>query len=179
VIVDDSQPSSQEGFASIQVFDGSSFFKQIVAKGTFGISSLVFTSKDIRWDESSCPGKFSSAKKFSISRRVRDCFAEFKQVFMPVVPSDPVSLSNLRSIACSCHSNVVPWIFNSESGRDLCVNSWQSLLGLFLSRLTASTFLIRAKRSPAVTADQVTDFSEDDFRRKIISTYAAGSADNL
>ena len=179
VIVDDSQPSSQEGFASIQVFDGSSFFKQIVAKGTFGISSLVFTSKDIRWDESSCPGKFSSAKKFSISRRVRDCFAEFKQVFMPVVPSDPVSLSNLRSIACSCHSNVVPWIFNSESGRDLCVNSWQSLLGLFLSRLTASTFLIRAKRSPAVTADQVTDFSEDGFRRKIISTYAAGSADNL
>ena len=98
---------------------------------------------------------------------------------MSVVPSDLVGLSNLRSIACSSQSNVVLWTFYSESGRDLCINSWQSLLGLFISRLAASTFLIRAKRSPAVTADQVAGFSEDDFRRKIISTYAAGSADNL
>ena len=148
-------------------------------QGTFGISSLVFTSKDVRLDESSCRSKFSSTKKFSSLRIVRDSLANNKQVFVSVVPSDLVGLSNLRSIACSSQSNVVLWTFHSESGRDLCINSWQSLLGLFLSRLAASTFLIRAKRSPAVTADQVADFSEDDFRRKIISTYAAGSADNF
>ena len=179
MIVDDSQPSSQEGFVSIQAFDGSSSFKEIVAKGTFGIGSFVFAAKDVCLDESSCRGKFSSTKKLSSLRIVRDSFANNKQVFVSVVPSDQVGLSNLRSIACSCQSSVVLWAFHSESGRDLCINSWQSLLRLFLSRLAASTFLIRAKRSPAVTADQVADFSEDDFRRKVISTYAAGSADNL
>ena len=179
MIVDDSQPSSQEGFASIQVFDGSSSFKEMVAKGTFGIGSLVFAATDVCLDESSCRGKFSSTKKFNISRIVRDSFANNKQVFMSVVASDLVGLSNLRSIACSSQSNVVLWTFHSESGLDLCINSWQSLLGSFFSRLAASTFLIMAKRGRAVTADQVTRFSEDDFRRKILSAYDSGPADNL
>ena len=72
VIVDDSQPSSQEGFVSIQAFDGSSSFKEIVAKGTFGIGSFVFAAKDVCLDESSCRGKFPSTEKFSSLRIVRD-----------------------------------------------------------------------------------------------------------
>ena len=80
VIVDDSQPSSQEGFASIQLFDGSSFFKEIVARGSFGLNSFVFKEKDVSTDEFGRPGRFSPDKKNKIMHLVGESFAKRRQV---------------------------------------------------------------------------------------------------
>ena len=173
VIVDDSQPSSQEGFASIQLFDGSSFFKEIVARGSFGLNSFVFKEKDINTDEFGRPGKFSPDKKIKIMHLVRESFAKRRQVFMPAVSKSPANLSNLYSIVVSCQSSVVPWVFYSESGNDLRVNSLRSLLSLFLSRLADPVFLIRAKRGSAVMTDRSKKMSENDFQEKIEYIYAS------
>ena len=97
---------------------------------------------------------------------------------MPAVSKSPANLSNLYSIVVSCQSSVVPWVFYSESGNDLRVNSLRSLLSLFLSRLADPVFLIRAKRGSAVMTDRSKKMSENDFQEKIEYIYASKSVKN-
>ena len=164
LIVDDSQPCKQAGIRSIQIFDYSSWFDMLIARVSFGINALFLAPKDLHVE-----------KAQQIADRFEEEFACNRQIFLPFDANNRDASMNLWSIARSCDSWVVPWFLVYERRSDVCVNSMDQLLKLFLSRIVSPVLLVRVRRGYSSEIGCPADMTPEEFMLKIGSLYGANA----
>ena len=110
-----------------------------------------------------------------VADRFEEEFAGNRQIFLPFDANNRDASMNLWSIARSCDSWVVPWFLVYERRSDVCVNSMDQLLKLFLSRIVSPVLLVRVRRGYSSEIGCPADMTPEEFMLKIGSLYGANA----
>ena len=170
MIIDDSQVCKRVGFNVIQVYDQSSWFDLLVARGSFGLNTLFMDSGNLRF-ERCCGVDLSIDGGNENINSYTDLFAGDKQICIPFAANNRELVKSFWSVCRSCNLLIVPWIFVYENSVDFNINSVDKFLRLFCSRLASPVLLVRARRAHSSAIECPSGMTAEEFVVKVESMF--------
>ena len=136
----------------------------LIARSCFGANALFLVPKDVH-----------VVKRQQVSDLLNKALACHRQIFLPFDAGSREASMNLWSIASSCDSSVVPWLFVYERRSLICVHSMDQLVRLFLSRIMSPIFLVRARRGYSSAIGRPADMTRNEFISRVGHLFSVNS----
>ena len=172
MIVDDSQVCKRVGFNVIQIYDQSSWFDLLVARGSLGLNTSFIASRNLRFER--CPsfglpideGNENMDSNVALSSGGR-------QICLPFSANNRELAKNFWSVFRSCNLLMVPWFFIYEKSVDFSINTVDKFLKLFCSRLASPVLLIRARQAHSSAIECPAGMNSEEFLIKVESIFCS------
>ena len=172
MIVDDSQVCKRVGFNVIQIYDQSSWFDLLVARGSFGLNTLFIDSGNLRFERCSGVG-YSINEGNENTNSFANLSSRSRQICLSFAMNNRELVKNFWSVCCSSNLLIVPWFFVYEMSDDFSINAVDKFLKLFCSRLASPVLLIRARRAHSSAIECPSGMNAEEFVMKVESIFCS------
>ena len=170
VIVDDSQVCKRAGFNVIQIYDQSSWFDLLIARGSLALDISFIASEELRFERRPSVGLLIDEGSENTNSYV-GLPSRSRQICLSFAMNNRELVKNFWSVCRSSNLLIVPWIFVYENSVDFNINSVDKFLRLFYSRLASPVLLVRARRAHSSAVECPSGMTAEEFVVKVESMF--------